>query len=399
MAPRTLFVIAAVLAAAFVDRTAGSCSGSYPSYSGSGGTGATVSASTPLAIPDGVIDEETFEYGPGPPVTAYPFVPTPFVIETIRVRVVVQHPKVSELTISIKHPDGTTVSLFNREGGDRPDLNSVTFDDTAAKGVNEWTEAGSPEFDLVHNYYTGTFKPESPLAVFVGKPAQGTWQVLFTDSRGVDTGNVKAVELLFTCAAPPLPPPPPPPIGGDPHFFGLDGSKFEFVGEQNSVFALISDPTMQLNALFVPGPGNRTFLGALCMRFCNDSVIISGPDHASINGKGLSIGGHYINDKLVVHRHHKHELEAVVIDRWAMTFRFNQHVDMSSLVADFAYDGKVHGVMGHTMARTPEQTRHCNEEVEGGCEVVGDWRDYIVHGDLCSTEWTHSQFDASACLP
>jgi subtilisin-like proprotein convertase family protein len=60
------------------------------------------------------------------------------------------------------------------------------FDDSAATSI----DSGSAPYD-------GSFKPEQPLATFVGGPSQGTWtlQVIDTDATSGDTGTLYCVQL------------------------------------------------------------------------------------------------------------------------------------------------------------------------------------------------------------
>jgi subtilisin family serine protease len=77
----------------------------------------------------------------------------------------------SKLTIQVKGPDGTTVTLFNGHGG--TNLQQTTFDDSASTAIGSGTAP-----------YTGSFRPDSPLSVFNGKDAKGTWQLIITNHSG-----------------------------------------------------------------------------------------------------------------------------------------------------------------------------------------------------------------------
>ena len=58
----------------------------------------------------------------------------------------------------------------------------TTFTDTAATAIG----AGTTPF-------AGSFRPESPLAVFAGSRAGGIWRVVVSDSAPGDTGTLHAV--------------------------------------------------------------------------------------------------------------------------------------------------------------------------------------------------------------
>ena len=99
----------------------------------------------------------------------------------------------SDLTVSLRHPDGTTVVLMDREGSNGDDLGSgskdcsgtmTIFDDDATTSV---VDGSAP--------YLGQFKPEEPLSTFDGLATAGTWYVEVKDSFGLDQGNVFCVDL------------------------------------------------------------------------------------------------------------------------------------------------------------------------------------------------------------
>ena len=103
------------------------------------------------------------------------------------------HTWMSDLTVSLRHPDGTTVVLMDREGSNGDDLGSgskdcsgtmTIFDDDATTSV---VDGSAP--------YLGQFKPEEPLSTFDGLATAGTWYIEVKDSFGLDQGNVFCVDL------------------------------------------------------------------------------------------------------------------------------------------------------------------------------------------------------------
>jgi len=103
------------------------------------------------------------------------------------------HTWMSDLTISLRHPDGTTVVLMDREGSNGDDLGSgskdcsgamTVFDDDATTSV---VDGSAP--------YSGQFRPEESLSTFDGLPTSGTWYIEVKDSFGMDEGNVFCVDL------------------------------------------------------------------------------------------------------------------------------------------------------------------------------------------------------------
>ena len=98
------------------------------------------------------------------------------------------HTWMSDLTVSLRHPDGTTVVLMDREGSNGDDFGSgskdcsgtlTVFDDDATTSV---VDGSAP--------YLGQFEPEEPLSTFDGLATSGTWYVEVKDSFGLDQGNV-----------------------------------------------------------------------------------------------------------------------------------------------------------------------------------------------------------------
>jgi subtilisin-like proprotein convertase family protein len=90
--------------------------------------------------------------------------------ETIRdlaVFVAIEHPSPVQLTVTLSHPDGTTVALYAM---------------TAKSGANliEWFGLGSYR------------SPAEPLSLFSGKPAGGTWYLHADNGSFYQTGSVKS---------------------------------------------------------------------------------------------------------------------------------------------------------------------------------------------------------------
>ncbi|HJP16336.1 MAG TPA: hypothetical protein QF762_05145, partial [Acidimicrobiales bacterium] len=94
---------------------------------------------------------------------------------------------------SLRHPDGTTVILMDKEGSSGNDLGSgskdcsgqmTVFDDDAQTSV---IYGSAP--------YLGSFSPEESLSTFEGLATSGTWYIEVKDSFGMDEGNVFCVDL------------------------------------------------------------------------------------------------------------------------------------------------------------------------------------------------------------
>jgi len=112
------------------------------------------------------------------------------VVDRLTVSVRLNHTYNGDLILALQHPDGTEVVLANRRGGSGDNFGSATnscaggatftrFDDAAASAIS----AGSAPF-------AGTYRPETPLAVFAGKPLNGLWRLRITDAAAADTGTL-----------------------------------------------------------------------------------------------------------------------------------------------------------------------------------------------------------------
>jgi subtilisin-like proprotein convertase family protein len=121
--------------------------------------------------------------GLAPPVISTIVFTDNFVIDDLDVRINIQHPRVSDLIISLTSPAGTTVVLVDREP-ENPAGNFITganfdgtiFDDEALLPIDRDPTPRPP--------YTGRFQPfPGLLAAFDGQPSQGTWTLEIQDAR------------------------------------------------------------------------------------------------------------------------------------------------------------------------------------------------------------------------
>jgi subtilisin-like proprotein convertase family protein len=111
------------------------------------------------------------------------------------------HSFVGDLVIALVSPSGTRVSLVDRmnlgnQGGNNF-YNTVLSD------------AGTVSIQAPANVnpFTGTFKPNEPLAAFAGENPNGTWLLEVRDFFNGDVGNVRAFSLdlrTASCAACPV---------------------------------------------------------------------------------------------------------------------------------------------------------------------------------------------------
>ncbi len=122
-------------------------------------------------------------------------------LNKVVVSMFITHTFDSDLLLELISPDGTTniLSANNGAGGDNYgtscgfDSLRTTFDDA---GTNSIT-AGFPPF-------VGTFQPETPLSIFIGKSGtnvNGTWRLRAVDQAFFDVGTIQCWSLFLTPAA------------------------------------------------------------------------------------------------------------------------------------------------------------------------------------------------------
>jgi subtilisin-like proprotein convertase family protein len=121
------------------------------------------------------------------------FVPDNGAVTDVNVKLRLNHTFTGDLVVSLIGPDGTSVTLSNRRGGGGDNFGSganscsgapTVFDDSAATAIS----AGTAPF-------SGSFRPDSPLSAFNGKPTGGLWKLRVVDQAGGDVGNIFCVQL------------------------------------------------------------------------------------------------------------------------------------------------------------------------------------------------------------
>jgi hypothetical protein len=196
-------------------------------------------------------------------------------------------------------------------------------------------------------------------------------------------------------------------ICGDPHITGLDGSRYDFMAEANAVVAIVSDPIVEINALFQPGKRfqGRTHLGETCFRVCDQTVQIDDSGDVLLNGvvqKTRSVAVPGLSVTPLPSPKHGSFLYNVRAGAWsAVLMRADDHLDMLSLTNLLdSTSQSTHGILGVTLRDHITQNKTaCQRKEEGGCDLPGKWREYEVLGDLCSTDWTYSEFAGQKNCP
>lgn len=102
------------------------------------------------------------------------------------------HTWVGDLVVTLHSPQNNIVTLMNRPGGAGNSGNNfcqTLLDDEAAGSIQQIAAVDAP--------YSGTYRPNAPLAAFHGQNPNGTWTLNVADYAGVDTGSVRRFSLLL----------------------------------------------------------------------------------------------------------------------------------------------------------------------------------------------------------
>jgi len=120
----------------------------------------------------------------------------PGLITRVRTRVRLNHERDDELTLTLRSPDGSTIILSDRNGGHGDNYGSgsprcsgafTEFDDAAPSAIHD---ASAP--------FVGAFRPDQPLASFIGRPAGGDWRLRIEDHEDDHEGTLYCWQLEVT---------------------------------------------------------------------------------------------------------------------------------------------------------------------------------------------------------
>ena len=142
-------------------------------------TAETASADIPKTIPD-----------PGTTTSSLTVAAAGNVLD-VDVTVNLTHTYVSDLTLTLIHPDGTRVTLADQVGGSGQNFTGTVFDQQASTLIT----AGSAPF-------TGHFRPSGDLSTLAGKSQTGTWKLEMKDNWGGDAGTLTSWSLTIRASVP-----------------------------------------------------------------------------------------------------------------------------------------------------------------------------------------------------
>jgi subtilisin-like proprotein convertase family protein len=99
------------------------------------------------------------------------------IVEKVAVTLKIDHTWDSDLIISLQNPEGNSVVLVKKQGGDQDGFNETIFTDDANETINQ----GQAPFN-------GPFRPEESLSGFKGQTAGGVWTLVIEDTAKQDGG-------------------------------------------------------------------------------------------------------------------------------------------------------------------------------------------------------------------
>ena len=150
----------------------------------------SLAPSTGLA-PREQFESSTQQLSPLGITTATISVPSSFLIAQVRPHLEITHPKINDLTITLKAPDGTKVVLYDRDGRRGSDLNT-TFDSFAPADLDD---GAAP--------WQGTWKPNQNLNAFSNRSSAGNWTLEIRDPFGsINGGSLDLFRLELIAQAP-----------------------------------------------------------------------------------------------------------------------------------------------------------------------------------------------------
>lgn len=107
----------------------------------------------------------------------------------------ISHPRVGDITITLRSPEGTSVTLQAARGGLRDNICTLVFDD----------DGGFPPIATLTSVngqpVSGSFAPESPLSAFDGEDPNGGWTMRVNDTVAGVSGRFNRYSLVIRTAA------------------------------------------------------------------------------------------------------------------------------------------------------------------------------------------------------
>jgi subtilisin-like proprotein convertase family protein len=113
-------------------------------------------------------------------------------IMDVNVNFTITHTRDSNLTVTLISPSGTSILLVNHNGSTGQNFNNTTIDDQAGTAISSGTAP-----------FSGSYRPSSVLSPLNGQNAQGTWQLVVSDTVSGNTGVLNSWSLKILTASEP----------------------------------------------------------------------------------------------------------------------------------------------------------------------------------------------------
>jgi subtilisin-like proprotein convertase family protein len=113
------------------------------------------------------------------------------VISGLTVGLNLTHTRDGDLTIRLRAPDGTLVTLYQKPTDAGQNFVGTVFSDAAAQTIAAGTAP-----------YAGSFRPVTPLSALAGSLADGFYQLIITDGAGNNIGQLNGWSLTFNTLTP-----------------------------------------------------------------------------------------------------------------------------------------------------------------------------------------------------
>lgn len=149
----------------------------------------------------------------------------------------ITHTYISDLTVSLIAPDGTTIQLFSSVGGGGDNMTGTCLNDDAPQSLG----SGSAPF-------AGIYQPMGQMGmVNNGQNPNGTWYLRILDSYNADEGTLNTWSITF---------------GNNPaSYFSFSSSKLPIVVINTNGQTIPNEPKIEADmGLIYNGPGIRNYL-------------------------------------------------------------------------------------------------------------------------------------------
>lgn len=121
-------------------------------------------------------------------------IPDSFTMNDVNMDIDIEHTWTGDITLTLEHPDGTQVIVFDDADGCSANDMSFTFDDESANALDCDPGGGGTGADA---FPEADYIPSNALAAFDGKDSAGVWTLFVEDDAGGDTGILNSWAITY----------------------------------------------------------------------------------------------------------------------------------------------------------------------------------------------------------